>query len=48
MYNNEGVGKEQVPVKPDLEMEVSNRVLNEYKGDHNKSHAHMDVVDEFV
>lgn len=48
MYNNEGKGRPQTPVKPVFDMEVANRTLSEYEGDHNKSHAHMDIVDSFV
>lgn len=48
MYNNERIGAPQQAVRPNFDMEVANKVLDEYEGDHNKSHAHQDIVDSFV
>lgn len=48
MYDNEGVGAPQMPVKPTFEMEDINRILNEYKGGHRKLPVAKEIVDEFV
>lgn len=48
MYNNEGVGVPQQPVKPDFNMEESMRMLEEYKGGHQQFPVDQETVDEFV
>ena len=48
MYNNEGKGVPQRPVRPEFNMEQAERMLNEYSGGHSKFPAAQDVVDEFV
>lgn len=48
MYNNEGKGVPQRPVKPNFNMEQAERMLTEYTGGHSKFPAAQDVVDEFV
>lgn len=48
MYNNEGVGVPQQPVKPDFNMEESMRMLEEYKGGHEQFPVDQETVDEFV
>lgn len=48
MYDNEGKGVPQRPVRPDFNMEQAQRMLDEYTGDHSKFPAAQDVVDEFV
>ena len=48
MYNNEGNGSPQRPVRPEFNMEQAERMLNEYSGGHSKFPAAQDVVDEFV
>lgn len=48
MYNNEGVGVPQQPVKPDFNMEESLRMLEEYKGGHQQFPVDQGTVDEFV
>lgn len=48
MYNNEGKGVPQKPVKPNFNMEQAERMLTEYTGGHSKFPAAQDVVDEFV
>lgn len=48
MYNNEGVGVEQMPVKPEFNMTEAERMLRDYQGGHETFPAARDVVDEFV
>jgi hypothetical protein len=48
MYNNDGVGVPQNPVKPDFNMEESLRMLEEYKGGHQQFPVDQETVDEFV
>ena len=48
MYNNEGVGVEQTPVRPEFNMAEAERMLREYQGGHETFPAARDVVDEFV
>lgn len=48
MYNNEGVGVEQAPVKPEFNMTEAERMLREYQGGHETFPSARDVVDEFV
>lgn len=48
MYNNEGIGVPQNPVKPDFNMDEARRMLNEYNGGHAKFPVAQDIVNEFV
>lgn len=48
MYDNNGKGVPQRPVRPDFNMEQANRMLEEYKGGHSRFPAADDVVSEFV
>lgn len=48
MYDNDGKGSPQLPVRPDFNMEQAQRMLNEYTGGHNAFPAAQDIVDEFV
>lgn len=48
MYDNNGVGSPQMPVKPDFNMGEANRVLEEYKGGHRNFPVAEDIVDKFV
>ena len=48
MYNNDGVGVPQQPVKPDFNIDEANRMLSEYKGGHSNFPVAQDIVDEFV
>lgn len=48
MYDNDGKGSPQLPVRPDFNMEQAQRMLSEYTGGHNAFPAAKDVVDEFV
>ena len=48
MYDNDGKGVPQRPVRPEFNMDQAQRMLNEYNGDHSKFPAAQDVVDEFV
>ena len=48
MYNNDGVGVPQQPVKPDFNMEESLRMLEEYKGGHQQFPVDQETVDNFV
>lgn len=48
MYDNDGVGSPQMPVKPDFNMEECRRMLNEYEGGHEKFPVAQGIVDQFV
>ena len=48
MYNNDGVGVPQQPVKPDFNIDEANRMLSEYKGGHSNFPVAQDIVDAFV
>ena len=48
MYDNNGVGSPQNPVKPDFNMTQARRMLKEYNGGHTKLPVAQDVVDDFV
>jgi hypothetical protein len=48
MYDNEGNGSPQIPVKPEFNMEESNRMLNDYKGGHSNFPVAHGIVDSFV
>ena len=48
MYDNDGVGSPQMPVKPDFNMDEATRMLDEYSGGHSNFPVAQDVVDDFV
>ncbi|MBQ2012031.1 MAG: hypothetical protein II206_04510, partial [Bacteroidaceae bacterium] len=48
MYDNDGVGSPQTPVKPEFNMEQAQRMLNEYRGGHSTFPAAQGIVDRFV
>lgn len=48
MYDNDGVGSPQMPVKPDFNMDEATRMLDEYSGGHSNFPVAQSVVDSFV
>lgn len=48
MYDNEGAGSPQEPVRPDFNMEEAERMLNSYTGGHSTFPVAQGIVDEFV
>ena len=48
MYDNDGTGSRQMPVRPEFNMEEARRMLAEYKGGHQTLPVAQDVVDEFA
>ena len=48
MYDNNGVGSPQMPVRPNFEMDAINQMLTEYKGGHQNYPVAQGIVDEFV
>lgn len=48
MYNNDGIGAEQLPVKPVFDDEFNAKLLNEYNGGHRKLPVARDIVDRFL
>ena len=48
MYDNDGVGSPQMPVRPDFNMAECTRMLNEYKGGHEHFPVAQGIVDAFV
>ena len=48
MYDNNGVGSPQMPVKPDFNMDEATRMLDEYSGGHSNFPVAQGVVDSFV
>lgn len=48
MYDNNGVGSPQMPVKPTFENQDIKRILDEYKGGHRNLPVAKEIVDEFV
>ena len=48
MYDNEGNGSPQMPVKPTFNMEEVNRMLTTYEGGHNTFPTANGIVNEFV
>lgn len=48
MYDNDGKGSPQMPVKPDFNMEEATRMLNDYQGGHSNFPVAQGVVDDFV
>ena len=48
MYDNDGNGSPQMPVKPEFNMDEAQRMLNDYQGGHSNFPVAQGVVDEFV
>lgn len=48
MYDNNGVGSPQMPVRPNFEMDAINQMLTEYEGGHQNYPVAQGIVDEFV
>ena len=48
MYDNDGMGSPQMPVKPDFNMEEATRMLDDYKGGHSNFPVAQGIVDDFV
>lgn len=48
MYDNDGIGSPQMPVRPDFNMEESARMMREYKGGHSSFPVAQGIVDSFV
>ena len=48
MYDNDGKGSPQMPVKPDFNMEEAIRMLNDYQGGHSNFPVAQGIVDDFV
>ena len=48
MYDNDGDGSPQMPVKPDFNMEEATRMLNDYSGGHSNFPVAQGIVDSFV
>ena len=48
MYDNEGNGSPQMPVKPEFNMEEATRMLNDYSGGHSNFPVAQGIVDGFV
>ena len=48
MYDNDGKGSPQMPVKPDFNMEEATRMLNDYQGGHSNFPVAQGIVDDFV
>lgn len=48
MYDNEGNGSPQMPVKPEFNMDEATRMLNDYSGGHSNFPVAQGIVDAFV
>lgn len=48
MYDNDGNGSPQMPVKPEFNMDEAQRMLNDYQGGHSNFPVAQGVVDSFV
>ena len=48
MYDNEGKGSPQMPVKPEFNMDEANRMMNDYQGGHSNFPVAQGIVDSFV
>ena len=48
MYDNNGNGSPQMPVKPDFNMDEATRMLNDYSGGHSNFPVAQGIVDDFV
>ena len=48
MYDNDGKGSPQMPVKPEFNMEEATRMLETYQGGHSNFPVAQGIVDDFV
>ena len=48
MYDNDGNGSPQMPVKPEFNMDEAQRMLNDYQGGHSSFPVAQGIVDDFV
>ena len=48
MYDNDGNGSPQMPVKPEFNMDEAQRMMNDYQGGHSNFPVAQGIVDEFV
>ena len=48
MYDNEGNGAPQLPVRPDFSMDEISRIMNEYEGGHGEFPVADKIVDKYV
>ena len=48
MYDNDGIGSPQMPVKPEFNMGEATRMLEEYSGGHSNFPVAQGIVDSFV
>ena len=48
MYDNDGNGSPQTPVRPEFNMDEATRMLNDYRGGHSNFPVAQGIVDEFV
>ena len=48
MYDNDGKGSPQMPVKPEFNMEEATRMLDTYQGGHSNFPVAQGIVDDFV
>ena len=48
MYDNDGNGSPQMPVKPEFNMDEAQRMLNDYQGGHSNFPVAQGIVDSFV
>jgi len=48
MYDNDGVGSPQMPVRPNFDMQAIQRMFAEYAGDHHSYPVAKGIVDQFV
>ena len=48
MYDNDGNGSPQMPVRPEFNMDEATRMLNDYQGGHSNFPVAHGIVDEFV
>lgn len=48
MYDNEGKGSPQKPVRPEFNMDEAQKMLKDYEGGHENFPVAQDIVDEFV
>jgi Ni,Fe-hydrogenase III component G len=48
MYDNDGNGSPQMPVKPEFNMDEATRMLNDYQGGHSNFPVAQGIVDSFV
>ena len=48
MYDNDGNGSPQMPVRPEFNMDEATRMLDEYRGGHSNFPVAQGIVDEFV